>query len=128
MRILVVEDDYATRHALRQILEQEGFAVDVAVDGEKAIGALAQHRYDAVILDIALPKLSGTDVLEYIACTTPELLRSIVVVTGLDIEEVRKLFPTIPETLSKPVFPARLLASLRRCLGTPGTGSGISIA
>jgi len=114
--ILVVEDDVATREALRKLLESEGYAVEIAVDGEKAVGALAQRRFDGVILDIALPKLSGTDVMEYIASTTPELLTSIVVVTGLEVGDIRKLFPDVCETLSKPILPNRLLASVRRCL------------
>jgi len=115
-RILVVEDDPTTRHSLRLILETEGCDVDEAVDGERAIGALAQRRYDAIILDIALPRMSGTDVMEYIASTTPEVLTSIVVVTGLEAHEVRNLFPEICETLSKPVLPGRLMASVRRCV------------
>jgi DNA-binding response OmpR family regulator len=131
-RILVVEDDTTTREALQRVLEREGCDVDVATDGEKAVGALAQHRYDVIILDIALPKMSGTDVMEYIASTTPEVLNSIVVVTGLEAREVRKLFPEICETLSKPVMPGRLLASVRRCLAASQHGapdvSGISVA
>jgi len=115
-RILVVEDDSTTRQTLRLILEQGGCDVDEAVDGEKAVGALAQRRYDAIILDIALPRMSGTDVMEYIASTTPEVLASIVVVTGLEAHEVRNLFPEICETLSKPVMPGRLMASVRRCV------------
>jgi DNA-binding response OmpR family regulator len=105
--------------------------VEVAVDGEKAVGSLANYRYDAIVLDLALPKLSGTDVMEYIASTTPQLLESIVVVTGLEASEIRKLFPSICETLSKPVMPTRLIASVRRCLGAtahPNGLSGISVA
>jgi DNA-binding response OmpR family regulator len=130
-RVLVVEDDATTREALRRILEADGCQVDVAVDGEKAVGALNQRKYDAIVLDIALPKLSGTDVMEYIASTTPTLLESIVVVTGLEAAEIRKLFPSICETLSKPVMPTRLISSVRRCLGAtahPNGLSGISVA
>lgn len=129
--VLVVEDDTSTREALCKVLEEEGCTVDEAADGEKAVGKLAQHHYDAVVLDIALPKLSGTDVMEYIASTTPRLLESIVVVTGLEAREIRKLFPTICETLSKPVMPTKLIASVRRCLGAtahPNGLSGISVA
>lgn len=124
-RILVVEDDAATREGLRRVLELEGCDIDLAADGEKAVGALAQRRYDAIILDLALPKMSGTDVMEYIASTTPEVLTSIVVVTGLEAKEIRNLFPQICETLSKPVMPGRLIASVRRCM-TSGSGSGVS--
>jgi DNA-binding response OmpR family regulator len=129
--VLIVEDDNSTREALRRILEEEGYTVDEATDGEKAVGKLVQHHYDAIVLDIALPKLSGTDVMEYIASTTPSLLESIVVVTGLEAREIRKLFPTICETLSKPVLPTKLIASVRRCLGAtahPNGLTGISVA
>lgn len=122
--ILVVEDDGQTREALRGILERQGYAVDVVPDGEQAIGALAGQRYDAIILDVALPKMSGTDVMEYLAGTTPDVLASIVVVTGLDAVEIRNLFPQICDTLSKPVLPARLMESLRRCLGEPPPAAG----
>lgn len=129
--VLVVEDDFPTREALRKILEADGCHVEVAVDGEKAVGCLAQRTYDVVVLDLALPKLSGTDVMEYIASTNPAQLAAIVVVTGLEGSEIRKLFPTIRETLSKPVMPTRLVASVRRCLGAtahPNGLSGISVA
>ncbi len=129
--VLVVEDDFATREALRKILESEGCTVDLAIDGEKAVGCLARRQFDAIILDLALPKLSGTDVMEYIASTNPAQLSAIVVVTGLEAQEIRKLFPAVRETLSKPVMPTKLVASVRRCLGAtahPNGLSGISVA
>ena len=129
-KVLVVEDDAPTREALRRILELEGCETEVVADGEKAVGALAQRRYDVIILDIALPKMSGTDVMEYIGSTTPDVLTNIVVVTGLEVTEIRKLFPSICETLSKPVQPARLMGSVRRCLAAHGGPalSGMSVA
>jgi CheY-like chemotaxis protein len=129
--VLVVEDDFATRDALRRILDGEGCTVEEATDGETAIGCLARRSYDVVVLDLALPRVSGTDVMEYIASTNPAQLASIVVVTGLEANEIRKLFPAIRETLSKPVMPTRLIASVRRCLGAtahPNGLSGISVA
>jgi len=130
-RILIVEDDAATREALSKVLIGEGCEIDVAVDGERAIGCLANRSYDAIILDIVLPKMSGTDVMEYIASTRPETLASIIVVTGLDVAEIRKLFPTVCETLSKPVIPSRLVDYVRRCLNPSsrnGNRSGASVA
>lgn len=132
-RVLIVEDDSTTRAALRVILEREGCEVDLAVDGEKAVGCIAQSGYDAVVLDIVLPKLSGTDVMEYIASTRPTMLESVIVVTGLEVQEIRKLFPTVCEALSKPVMPTRLIGAVRRCLaagkaGDSGRVSGISVA
>jgi DNA-binding response OmpR family regulator len=128
-RVLIVEDDPTTRESLRRVLAGEGCEVDLAVDGEKAVGCLARNRYDAILLDIALPKMSGTDVMEYVASTTPEVLASIIVVTGLEVAEIRKLFPSVCETLAKPVMPSRLLASVRRCFGGSGNEAvGITVA
>lgn len=127
-RVLIVEDDSTTRAALRIILEREGCEVDLAVDGERAVGFIAQSSYDAVILDIVLPKMSGTDVMEYIASTRPTMLESVIVVTGLEVGEIRKLFPAVCEALSKPVMPSRLIAAVRRCLGAANVRVGISVA
>lgn len=124
--ILIVEDDFATRESLKKILEGEHYVVDTATDGEKAIGCLAQRRYDAVVLDLALPRLSGTDVMEYIASTNPAQLGSVVVVTGLDVADIRKLFPAVRETLSKPIMPTRFVTAVRRCLGATGHPNGLS--
>jgi DNA-binding NtrC family response regulator len=131
-RALIVEDDLATRNALWRILQSEGCEIDMAADGEKAIGFVAQgRRYDVIVLDIVLPKISGTDVMEYIASSDPVQLESVIVVTGLEVAEIRKLFPGVCEALSKPVMPNRLLSSFRRCLalrGEHGGTSGISVA
>ena len=129
-RILVVEDDNATRDALQRILEGEGLAVQSVADGEKAVGALETGRFQAIVLDLGLPKMSGTDVMEYIASTNPPLLSSVIVVTGLESGEIRKLFPEICETLPKPVRAARLLALVRRCLQSNEESghSGASVA
>ena len=59
MRLLVVEDEARLATALRRGLEAEGFAVDVAGDGPTGLDLARHGGYDAVILDIMLPGLSG---------------------------------------------------------------------
>ena len=62
-RILIVEDDEATRYALSRVFAAEGFEVDTAEDGERrARGRPADASYDMIVLDWALPRLSGIDV------------------------------------------------------------------
>jgi DNA-binding response OmpR family regulator len=61
-RVLIVEDDAAMRYAISRALEKDGFAVDVADDGEAGIGAARASEYDVVLLDWMLPKISGIDV------------------------------------------------------------------
>src|SRR5438045_62683 len=85
-RALVVEDEGGTRDLLRQVLEDEGFQVDIAVDGEKAIGFLANNSYEIVLLDMVLPRVSGADVMEHLLCTKPQVLEKIIVVTGVPLD------------------------------------------
>jgi two-component system response regulator RegX3 len=61
-RVLVVDDEPAITDAVQYALETEGFDVDVRMDGEAALAATREHRYDVVVLDLMLPKLSGLEV------------------------------------------------------------------
>jgi DNA-binding response OmpR family regulator len=127
LKALVVEDDPLTREALVAILEEEHFAVEVAIDGEIAVGLLSRETYDIVLLDVVLPKISGTDVMEQILCTRPEVLNSVIVVTGVDVAEIRKLFPEVCDTLGKPLIPNRLVRAIRQCSsGKQGKNGGRS--
>jgi CheY-like chemotaxis protein len=113
---LVVEDDATTRTLLAALLESIDCDVDLAADGEEALVQLRARDYDVVLLDIVLPKMSGIDVMESLRRDRPHILGCIIVVTGLDIREVRTLFPAVHETLSKPVIPNRLRQAVRSCL------------
>jgi diguanylate cyclase (GGDEF)-like protein len=61
-RVLVVEDDEATREALRALLGDAGYVCDEAADGEGAVAAMNGAQFDLVLLDLGLPGISGTDV------------------------------------------------------------------
>ena len=122
-KALVVEDEAVTRVLLVQLLESLDFSIDVAGDGEVALEQLRTNTYDVVLLDIVLPKLSGIEVMEALRRDRPRVLGCIIVVTGLDIREIRSLFPAVHETLSKPVLPSRLREAVRSCLVRPRNGS-----
>jgi two-component system OmpR family response regulator len=63
VRVLVVEDEPSLTFRLQQVLEAAGFAVDVAYDGEEGGHLGATESYDAVVLDLGLPKIDGVTVL-----------------------------------------------------------------
>lgn len=63
MRILIVEDDPALGPVTGQGLELEGFVVDLRADGAGAQAALGEHRFDAIVLDLGLPDVSGEQLL-----------------------------------------------------------------
>ena len=61
---LIVDDEKSNRYILREILEDEGYNVDEAEDGEQALIKIAQNKYDVVLCDIKMPKKDGMEVLE----------------------------------------------------------------
>jgi CheY-like chemotaxis protein len=117
-KALVVEDDDDTRYLLKKLVEAQGCEVDTAVDGRQAIECLDTEDYGVVLLDIALPKVSGAAVMDHLRATNPAALERVIVVTGLNVEDIRKLFPTVSHALSKPVIPKRLFDSIHDCLQT----------
>src|SRR5437660_10032641 len=64
MRVLLIEDHKPLQRALRQGLEEEGFAVDVASDGEEGDFKARSAQYDVIILDLMLPKTDGMTLLQ----------------------------------------------------------------
>jgi heavy metal response regulator len=59
MRILVIEDEVKIAQFIKRGLKEEGYAVDVAADGEEGHFLLSSNEYDAIILDLMLPKIDG---------------------------------------------------------------------
>jgi len=62
VRVLVVEDEVKMARAIRRGLEQEGYAVDIALDGDEALYLGSENDYDAVVLDVMLPGPDGFEV------------------------------------------------------------------
>ena len=62
MRVLVVEDERRLAHSVQRGLENEGFAADVAFDGDEGLWMAKEHPYDAIVLDIMLPRRNGFQV------------------------------------------------------------------
>ena len=115
-RALVVEDEPTTRALLKALLESIGCVADEAAHGEQAIKRLDENDYSVILLDIVLPKISGTQVMEHLYVTDPEKLARVIVVTGLNVDDIRRLFPTVCHALTKPVMPGRLRESVAKCL------------
>jgi DNA-binding response OmpR family regulator len=59
MRLLVVEDEHKLAGVLKRGLEEHGYAVDVAYDGEDGLALATVTPYDLIVLDVMLPKLDG---------------------------------------------------------------------
>lgn len=113
MKILLVEDDRLLGDGIRTGLAQAGFAVDWAVDGREAELALLGESYDAVILDLGLPRLSGLDVLR--SARTSKNPVPILILTARDTvaDRIAGLDAGADDYLVKPFDLGELQARLR---------------
>ncbi|HKY76887.1 MAG TPA: response regulator transcription factor [Acidimicrobiia bacterium] len=118
MRVLVVEDEVPLAEGLRDGLEAEGFAVDIASDGLDGLWMAREHPYAAIVLDIMLPGLNG-----YRICATLRqegIWTPILMLTAKDgeLDEAEALDTGADDYLTKPfsfvVLLARLRALMRR--------------
>lgn len=121
MKILLVEDDQLLGDGIAAGLTQAGFTVDWVLDGQQADTALLTHNYDAVVLDLGLPKRSGMDVLKHARAQGKDL--PILILTAYSAVEhrVAGLDAGADDYLAKPFdlteLQARLRALLRRSKG-----------
>jgi DNA-binding response OmpR family regulator len=113
VRVLLVEDHKPLVRALRQGLEEEGLAVDVALDGEEADFKARGTEYDAIILDIMLPKKDGLTLLK--EWRAAGLKAHVLMLTARDTleDKVRGLDTGADDYLAKPFKLDELLARLR---------------
>jgi CheY-like chemotaxis protein len=110
--ILIVEDDADLRQMYRVALSLSGYEVHEAADGLEALQVIDGSAFDLVVLDLGLPHYSGAIVREEIAAGA--LTRHIPVVVVTASPDPGNL--NVPCVLQKPVYPAQLIAAVRRCL------------
>ncbi len=112
MRILVIEDDPLLVRSLAATLREENYAVDTAEDGEEGLFKARSGAYDAIVLDVMLPRLDGWQVLASLrpACRTPVLM-----LTARDTvpDRIKGLDKGADDYLTKPFDIDELLARLR---------------
>jgi DNA-binding response OmpR family regulator len=118
MKILVVDDEVRIARAIKQGLEQEGYAVDMAHDGEDGYNSARADEYDVIILDVMMPEMSGFEVARKLrtdGVTTPILMLT---AKDQNRDVVEGLDSGADDYLAKPfsfdVLTARVRALLRR--------------
>ena len=90
-KILIVEDDQFLREFYQELLQSEGFIVDVAADGDDALSKASAGGYALILLDIMLPKKDGLQILRDLKISPPrEANGPIVVLTNLGQETIIK--------------------------------------
>ena len=123
--ILIVEDHPTMRDAMRLVLEEDGYEVEDATDGEAGIAAVRARPPDIVLLDLSIPVVSGAQVLETLKAdpTTSGVLVVIVTATGEEGRQ-RALSQGADGYITKPFSPIALLRTVERVLrGSGPSGS-----
>jgi DNA-binding response OmpR family regulator len=116
MRLLIIEDNRALLKSLKKGLQEESFAVDTAEDGEEGLFLAEANDYDAILLDLMLPKFDGLSLLKKLRAQGSAA--HILVLTARDAPEeiVRGLDAGADDYLTKPFRFEELLARIRALL------------
>ncbi len=120
MKILVVEDEHDLGLLLKEVLENNNYAVELSADGEEGLYMALNGPFDLVVLDVLLPGLSGWEVLEGMrrkGCATPVLM--LTALDGVD-NKIRGFNLGADDYLSKPFDMRELLARIQSLLRTTG--------
>ena len=114
--ILVIEDDRATRKALQQIFETEGYKVECAASGPEGLELFKTARPDFVVLDLRMPKMNGQEVCRRVRDESPDV--AILILTGSadEIDRVLLLELGADDYVTKPFSPKELVARVRAIL------------
>ncbi|MEN8710652.1 MAG: response regulator transcription factor [Arenicellales bacterium] len=125
MRILVIEDEKNLREQLITRLQQQGYAVDAASDGEDGLFMATEYPFDAAVIDLGLPKLSGIEIIKQLRANGYKLPILILTARSRWQEKVEGLEAGGDDYLAKPFhfeeLLARLRALVRRAAGSGGS-------
>ncbi len=117
MKILIADDEEIVRASLDGILQKGGYETDFALDGEETVNKVKNDLYDALLLDLDMPKLSGYEVLKQVRSVYPAMPVVFVTAKG----EVKKVAQSIARDkltafIEKPFTPEKVLEILSKAL------------
>jgi len=115
-RILIVEDEPNMRMGLIDNLEFEGYEVDIAVDGEEGLAKATGEKYNLILLDVMLPKISGFEICKQ--TRAKGIMTPIILITakGEEIDKVLGLELGADDYVTKPFSVRELLARIKAVL------------
>lgn len=115
-KILVIDDEPGIRYVIREVLEEEGFYIDEASDGEEALKKLANSAYDLAIVDLVMPHMDGFEFLNKARDIQPDLITVIITAHGSQSVALRAIQEGAYDYFTKPFDNEELRIVVRRVL------------
>jgi two-component system, response regulator, stage 0 sporulation protein F len=120
-RVLVVDDDAAIRRMVVAVLTREGYEVEEAATGQQALEEIAWDGYQAIVLDLMMPIVSGYDVLRAISNVRPHS-RCVIIMSAAPQRAIDDVDASIVRAkLRKPFNIQELVGAVRSCVGDTDT-------
>jgi DNA-binding response OmpR family regulator len=116
-RVLLLDDDLAIQRLVATLLKREGFKVDAVDKGLRAIDALQEQEYDAILLDVMMPHEGGITVIRHLRDHNPAMLRKVLLLTGTPESVLKSILRDVAGVVYKPFTREELLAAVRRVAG-----------
>ncbi len=113
-KVLCADDDSSVRELCAVTLAKAGFVTDVASNGREVLEKVRTNDYGAILLDLSMPSIHGATILNLLEREQPELLRRIIVVTGMP-DAVVATVGGVSAVLRKPVNLDTLVSEVNAC-------------
>ncbi|HET7435313.1 MAG TPA: response regulator [Thermoanaerobaculia bacterium] len=114
-RVLVADDEDSIRILVKRMLDRAGFEVTEARDGEEAIEWLDKREFDAILLDLMMPRVDGFGVVEHLIGTKPLMMEKTIVMTAFPKTAARERLHHLCSIISKPFDLDELVRMVRNC-------------
>lgn len=118
LHVLIVDDDSSVRSLIEAVLSRDGFECSFCADGEKAIRSVRERAWDAIVLDLMMPRVNGFEFLQFLRAERPEMASRVIVATAAS-EATLQYFDSssVRALLHKPFDISDLVAAVRECCG-----------
>ena len=114
-RVLIVDDEDSIRVLVARMLRRVGYDTVEARDGQHAIEQLDHAKFDALVLDLMMPRVDGFGVIDHLIETQPQMMEKTIVMTAFPETAARERLQHLCSIVSKPFEMEELLTLVRNC-------------